>query len=266
MFGISFVISTDGKNDYNLSQVIDSIEFLNIPNYEIILVGGNSSTVKRKNLFHLSFDETLRPLPWVTAKKNDGVRASRYEICVVMNDYFLFDPTWYEEFVKFGIDWDLCVQQQFVAEECGGYRYNGWRCFEIPQYPEIPFNLALPWDIDCFIPYMAIHGAFWVVKRDKMIEVPLDESRTWGQREDIEWSSRIVPGWLGHNIHRTGFKIVANPKCITRLNKIKRVGPCGPDNQQILDSLEWLWEDIRAGNIRPGTVYYDSTTNKIKCV
>ena len=262
MSNISFIISTGGDNDARLHQVIDSIEVLNIPHYEVLLVGGQTSTVKRKNTLHIPFAENT-PLPWYTKKKNLGVKISKYEISVVMHDYYNFDPNWYEEFIKFGTDWDVCVQQHFVIPELGEYRYNGWRTGPIPGYPEMPYNLALPWDIDCFVPYMAIHGSYWVAKKETMITHPLNESLFCHDSDDIEWSSRIVPGWLGQKIDQTGVKIVANPKCVTRHNKEKGVWPCGPDNDEILHSLNYIWDEIRAGYIRPGTPYYDSKTHSI---
>jgi hypothetical protein len=264
MANVSFIIVTGGDSDSRINQTIDSIELLNIPNYEVIIVGSQTSTVKRKNTLHVPFDESMSPMPWYTKKKNLGVKVSKYEISVVMHDYYVFDANWYEELIKFGTEWDICVHQHFVLPENGGYRFNGWRTGPIPNYPEIPYNLALPWDIDCFIPYMVIHGSYWVVKKETMIRYPLDESLFATQADDIEWSSRVVPGWLGQKTDQIGVRIVANPNCISRLSKDKGVWPCGPDNEEISESLNWVWKEIREGIIRPGTYYYDSCNHKIK--
>lgn len=254
MHEISFIISTGGTNDDLIRKAISSIEKLNIPRYEVIIVGGMTTTVNQKNTYHIPFYEQEKF--WTTKKKNLGSFASHYENLVIMHDYYEFDLDWYEQFVNFGLDWDIQVQQNFILPELGGYRYNGWRVDTISGYPEIPWNMAIPWDIDHFLPYCAIQGSFWVIKRKSMLSNPLDESLFTGQCEDIEWSSRVVPGWMG-KIEQTGLKIVANPNCVSRLTNNKTVHPCGPDQNQISESLNWLWDEIRENKIRPGVVYYD---------
>lgn len=258
MFDVSFIITTDGKSDNRVMQAINSVENLKIPNYEVIIIGGLETSIRHKHVFHIPFyEQTTVNLAWYTKKKNIAAFASHYENLVVMHDYYAFDENWYEEFVKFGNNWDVQIQQHFILPELGGYRYNGWRVDRIPGYPEIPYNMAIPWDIDQLIPYMAIHGSFWMVKRNKMIEYPLDETLYACQADDIEWSSRIVPGWMGQKLDQVGLKIVANPNCVSRLTKDKTVWPCGPDQYEISKSLNWLWDEIRVNKIRPGTVYYD---------
>jgi len=261
--GISFIITTAGTNDQNLNQIIDSIESLQMPLYEIIIVGGLKTSIVRHNTIHIPFDESIKPKAWLTRKKNLGAQCSKFDILVVMHDYHIFDKDWYTEFKKFGTDWDICVQQTFSIAEQGSMRCNGWRPGLIPGYPEIPFAMTIPWDIDCFIPYMAIQGSFWVCKKSVMIKEPLDEKLILGQEEDIEWSSRIVPGWLGQKLEQNDFKIVSNPKCVTRFNKWKEPYPGNPNWAELEKSLEWLWNLIRNGYRRPGVFHYENTLGKV---
>jgi hypothetical protein len=264
MTGISFIIPTNGSNNVGINQIIDSIEVLNIPKYEVILVGGLVNTIHRKNTIHIPFDETATPFPWITRKKNVGVNASQYEVVVVMHDYHVFDSNWYKEFEKFGTDWDICIQQQFTMPEQGSMRGNGWRAGPIPGYPEIPPSMTIPWDIDCFIPYMAIQGAFWVAKRSVMIETPMNDYLLWGQSEDIDWSSRVVPGWLGQKPEQNRYKIVANPNCVARFNKEKPPYPGDPNFfVETSKSLNWLWDQLRRGFRRPGVYHYERSSNSI---
>ena len=262
MTGISFIITTAGTDDASLLQVIDSIESNKIPQYEIIIVGGLTTTVNRKNTIHIPFDETQKPTAWLTKKKNLGVKNSRYEIVVITHDYYIFDPDWYYEFVQFGTDWDICVQQTFSLPEYGSVRCNGWRAGPIPGYPEIPYCMTIPWDIDCFIPYMAIQGSFWVARRSVMMQTPMNENLLFGQEDDIEWSSRVVPGWLGRQFNQPPYRIVSNPKCITRFNKYKPPYPGNPDFAQWEKDLEWLWNLLRQGYRRPGVYHYERSLNK----
>jgi hypothetical protein len=263
MTGISFIISTAGTNDTDILHLIDSIEKTNIVQYEIIIVGGLTTTVNRKNTIHIPFDETQKPAPWISKKVNLGVQASQYEIVVITRDYYIFDPDWYYEFEKFGTDWDICVQQSLACPEQGNARGNGWRGGPFPGYPEIPYAMTIPWDIDCFIPYMAIQGSFWVARRSVMIEQPMNENLLFGQADDIEWSSRVVPGWLGQKPDQNDYKIVSNPKCITRATKWKPPYPGNPDWDALERHFDPLWEKIRNGYRRPGVYHYEKDLGKV---
>ena len=263
MTGISFIIPTSGTNDAGLNQIIDSIESLSIPQYEVVIIGGLSCQVKRNNTTHIPFDETLTPSAWLTRKKNTGVIASRYDNLVIMHDYHIFEPDWYIEYEKFGQDWDICVHQIITSVEQGSQLGNGWRIGPIPGYPELPECMPVPWDIDCFIPYMAIQGSYWVAKKHVMLEEMLDENLLAGQEDDIEWSSRVVPGWFGQKPNQLGYKIVANPKCVARFTKLKPPYPGNPDWIAIRDSFNPLWEQLRAGQRRPGVYHYESNLGKV---
>lgn len=263
MTGISFVISTSGTNDDSINEIINSIEVQNILEYEVIIVGGRTTTVNRKNTMHVPFNESITYKPWLTRKKNTGIFLAQYEVVVVMHDYYVFDNNWYEEFEKFGTNWDICIHQNLACKEQNYARGNGWRAGPIPGYPEIPFAMTIPWDIDCFIPYMAIQGAYWVIKRQVMLEQILDENLLLGDEEDIEWSSRVVPGWLGQNFDQNNYKIVCNPNCITRNNKTKPTYPGNPDFDAMSKQLEPLWNWLRAGNRRPGVWHYERNLNQV---
>jgi hypothetical protein len=96
-----------------------------------------------------------------------------------------------------------------------------------------------------------------------MLETPLDESLSYGQQEDIEWSSRVVPGWLGQKPEQNKYKIVSNPKCITRYSKYKEPYPGNPDWDAIEQYFNPLWDALRAGLRRSGVYHYESSINKI---
>jgi len=266
MTGISIIVVTSGRNDAGLNQIIDSVEALSIPNYEIVVVGGSTSTLARANTIHVPFDESsLNGKVWLTKKKNLGVKHSRYDVLVIMHDYHVFEPDWYAEFEKFGLDWDICVHQIRHSSEQANLRGNGWRVGPVPGYPEIPFAMTIPWDIDCFIPYMAIQGSYWVVKKHVMLEQPLNESleSTGATDSDIEWSARVVPGWMGEKVDQIGYKIVVNPNCQLRFNKIKATYPGNPNWDLYERSLESLWNFLRTGGRRSGTYHYEQSINKV---
>ena len=74
----TFGIITKSNNDFgdsdpsssdkgNIIKTIKSINNLRIPEYEIIIVGGEN-IYEQKNISHFQFDDTIHPL-WITAKK-----------------------------------------------------------------------------------------------------------------------------------------------------------------------------------------------------
>lgn len=263
MTGISFVIVTSGTNDNSLNEIIDSIEVQNMSEYEIIIVGGRTTSVNRKNTTHIPFNEEITRKPWLTRKKNTGIYLAQHDVVVVMHDYYVFDANWYEEFEKFGTDWDICVHQNLACKEQNYVRGNGWRAGPIPGYPEIPFAMTIPWDIDCFIPYMAIQGAYWVAKKHVMLEQQLNENLLLGDNDDIEWCERVVPGWLGQRPNQNDYKVVCNPNCITRNNKAKAPYPGNPDFDAISRHLDPLWNWLREGNRRPGVWHYERDIGQV---
>lgn len=266
MTGISFIIPTSGTNDNGLNTIIDSIESQNMPEYQIIIIGGLETSVNRKNTVHIPFDETLTPTAWISRKKNTGVLASKYDVLVIMHDYAVLDENWYEEFEKFGLDWDICVHQNLILNHNpNGPKYvrgNGWRVESVPGYPEFPWAMRIPYDIDCFLPYMGINGAYWCCKKHVMLDEMIDENFLWGDVEDTEWSSRVVPFWQGRD-NGSKNKIVANPNCITRNIKIKPDWPGNPDWDEIEKAFEPLWEALRSGYRRPGVYHYERSADKV---
>jgi hypothetical protein len=230
MTGISFVVATGGKNDASINQIIDSIEALHIPQYEVIIVGGETSTVNRANTKHLSFDEAQVSVPWLTKKKNMGARAAQYEVVVIMHDYIVFHPDWYKEFEKFGTHWDICVHQTLLSN---GVRGDGWR---IDSHPLLPRWCMVPYDMEDFAAYMGIQGNYFVIKRAWYLADPLDERRLFNQQDDTEWSRRIVP--KSH--------IRCNPKCIVQHNKAKPDDPNHAIDYQTMLNHQHIWDALRA--------------------
>jgi len=212
MNGISFCITTSGTNDYGVQQVIDSIRALHIPNYEVIYCGGLTTSIPQSDTVkHLPFDESVKahvilhghPGRWTTRKKNLSVAAARYDIVVVIHDYIVFHPNWWEAFQAFGTHWDICVHQCLLSN---GVRADGWR---VDRHPMLPRWAMVPYDMEDLVQYMGLQGNYNVVKRDRWLETPLNEDILWGEEEEMEWSRRIVP--KSH--------IRCNPKCIVQYTK-----------------------------------------------
>lgn len=193
---ICFAFITNGSNDCYLKQGIESITNLSISNSEIIVIG--NSQLKIDGIRFVPFDETQKQ-SWITAKKNLAAKLSSKEILVIMHDYFALSPFWSDESVRslFLDDWDVCVTSILNPD---GTRYRDWLLWPFShRFLRIPFicTLAnlLPYNITDLTDFMYINGSLMIVKKDYFLANPLDETRGWGEGEDVEWSIRLRDSW-----------------------------------------------------------------------
>jgi hypothetical protein len=202
----TFGIVTDGENTGRISNIIDSIELLGIPNYEIIIIGGTPH--ERKNTRHIQFNEDSGPAS-LTKKKNIITENANLENIVYLHDYIAFNADWYTEFIKFGNNFNVCMNQILNND---GTRYRDWClwCDDGNNYVKTA-NYLIPYDMVHLSGMMYISGAYWVAKKEFMLKNPLNEILKWGQGEDVEWSLRVR--------NHTEFKI--NVNSIVKLIKHK---------------------------------------------
>lgn len=186
----TFGIITHEPTQHHLDAVLNSICDLNIPKYEIIVVGG--SPVNRSDVYQIPFDDKNHS-NWITKKKNLISQNACFENLVIMHDYVSFDANWYDGFENFGDEWDVCMNKILNTD---GRRFRDWVSYDA-------LTIESPWIPPSFIPYwdqtrtkrMYVSGTYFCVKRDFFCKNPLDESRVWGQNEDVEWSLRVRNNW-----------------------------------------------------------------------
>lgn len=185
----TFGIVTSGL-DERVQIVIDSIEKLNIPEYEVIIVG--NSNVQRDRTTVIPFNESERPA-WITKKKNLITQHAKYENVVYAHDYIYYKEDWYKGWLEYGDDYKVCMNRILNGD---GTRYRDWCIW--PHNGNYVDGLCtrqrgclLPYDMTHLSKYLYFSGAYWVGKKDVMTEFPLNESLLWGQSEDVEWSMRI---------------------------------------------------------------------------
>jgi len=192
-FGISL-----GSPNY-LKQLLNSIvtqNSMSSSDYEIIVVGSKTDevvsiltpvAVSGIRLLMVDFDETIKSA-WITKKKNIITSIASFDNVCYMHDYVSFCPNWYDGFIKYGSDWDVCMNP---IRRIDGRRFRDWVS---PQ---------VWWGNPKFVSYhdysltsrMYVSGTYWCAKKKFMMENPLDENRCWGHGEDIEWSSRCRSKW-----------------------------------------------------------------------
>ncbi len=175
----SFCIITGGGPSEALNNLIESIRSQKIPNYEIVIVGGNE--IKAEDIRHFTFDDSLRK-GWITRKKNIAMQQAKYENLCIMHDYLYLMEGWYEGYNSHGYDWQVSVTQILNLDLT---RYRDW-C--VVDHPGIGMAV-IPYDTRS--DFMYISGAYWCAKKSFMDQYPLNERLLWGEGEDIEWSKRV---------------------------------------------------------------------------
>lgn len=211
----TFGIITDGNADANLIKVVESILCLCIPTYEIIIIG-NTSIRPDKKLEHvriIPFDES-RP-NWITRKKNTICRLARYENIVLLHDYVIFHADWYTGFLRFGNSFDVCVNKILNHD---GSRYRDFLLF-------IFFMRAIDsrFESQCLLPYdfklnpitsrlAYVSGAYYVVKKHIALRYPLDETKCWGEGEDVEFSYRTSRDGICIQMNKHSTVSILKPK------------------------------------------------------
>lgn len=205
----TFGIVTNGND---LDKIIKSIYDLNIPkeNYEILIVG-SCKTSYEENIFKIPFDETIKS-GWITRKKNLITINSTKENIVFLHDYVIFDKNWYNGYLEFGNDWDVCTNIQLNPSGC---RFRDWVLHEcsFDGFGFQGYGRLIPYDQES-ANYVYINGTYWIAKKHVMEKIPLDETRAWGESEDLAWTKAIK---------YFGCKIKFNQKSINYLLKEKDV-------------------------------------------
>jgi glycosyltransferase involved in cell wall biosynthesis len=184
----TFGIVTSTTTNRFIDIIIESIEELQIPNYEIIIVGNISDdTIKKNNVKNISYNDT----PMLDIKKNLITKYAKYDNIVFLHDYIYFDPMWYKGFLRFNDecngDWlvAMCIHKNL--DDTRGIDWIG-----LPndtKYGNVlfPYNYSNPKG-------MYVPGNFWVAKKSLMEKYQLNEELKWGEAEDIEWSKRVFGG------------------------------------------------------------------------
>ena len=202
----SFCVTTDYSDINRLNEVINSIHDLNIPFYEINVIGGKDSYKDGYYVSYIYFNEKEKPA-WITRKKNILANYSKYDNLVFLHDYFVFDKDWYNSFKEFGDDWDICSNQQLLIT--GKRHFTDWVTWDDPIFPRYT---ELPYDEWSRTKNMYISGGYFLVKKHVAMNDPFNEELTHGQAEDIEWSLRV----------RDKYVMKCNGDAIVRHNKVHR--------------------------------------------
>lgn len=204
----TFGIITGGGADRLIKKCVESIRQEKIPKYEIIIVGESSAFGDDVRV--IEFDESIKKA-WITKKKNIVAQYAKYENIVFLHDYVSLTPGWYEGFLKFGNNFELCITKVLTVI---GTRYRDYCLFKPLNSLEPPQTL-LPYDFKPTAPFnrlMYVSGTYYIVKRSIALQYPLDERLGWGMAEDLVFCYALADA---------GIRISCNPNSAVELMKLK---------------------------------------------
>lgn len=208
----SFCITTTYDDPEKITDVIQSIRDLKMPEYEILFIGDQNKSKQigmlppGDDILHILFDETEKT-GWITKKKNILIDRAKYENVVMMHDYYVFDKDWYNNFMLFGNDWDVCTNAQLLLN--GKRHFTDWVVWDDPVFPRYT---SLHYDDWSRTRYMYISGGYFLLKKQVGIDNPFNENLVHGDAEDVEWSLRV----------RHKYVLKCNGKSIVKHNKRHR--------------------------------------------
>ena len=182
-------VITDGKNDFKLNRFLESVDALKINReiqIETILCGPDTyspstSILKMIDNFIPTSEPSEMP-PMVTVKKNSFAPISKFENILICHDRYFFSEEIIETLQNFGGDFDVCT---IKAIDLNGVEFPHWTAFNNDWVNGL--ELAH----DDFDANVFLNGGIFLVKKQLLLEVPLNPLLYWGYGEDIEWSRRL---------------------------------------------------------------------------
>lgn len=178
----TFGIVTTYDDLTRLSQIIDSIRDLKIKKYEIIVTGDRDFEDLDDTRYVNMGDEK----EFVTNKKNRIAQLANYDNLAIIHDYYVFDKEWYNGYLAFGDDWDVCSNPQYLIN--GKRHFTDWVIWD---HPSLPRYHSMDYDDWSQTRYMYQSGGYMLIKKDFSLKYPHKDNMKWGTAEDVEWSLRM---------------------------------------------------------------------------
>jgi hypothetical protein len=169
---MNFTFGIITNNGHHINDVANSIRRLNIDNYEIVIVGKSDSLHNNSDIKFIEFEDPSVNFS-ISEKKNLITDNSRYENIVYLHDYIELDAGWYESFLEFGEDFEVCMSRIINQD---GSRYRDWCLWRDDADKFVSNgNYLIPYEIKNLSKMMYISGAYWVAKKIFMLDNRLNE-------------------------------------------------------------------------------------------
>lgn len=182
-------ICTDGiTNKEYFNDIIVSIRKNNIPDCEIIFCSENRNfTIDHDDVKLLHIPNSKEG--WITKKKNEIAKIAKYDNILLIHDYYVLDDNFFKSFKDFGYEWDVCSVR---VVDPRGVRIMDWATIDQPYgHRCVHYGDTSKKMNSC----QYVSGAVFCVKKQFLLDNPLDESKCTWQGEDLEWSRRCRDKW-----------------------------------------------------------------------
>lgn len=189
--GYSFTIITGGHRNDRLNALIQSINRMTIPRYEIIVTGKYK---KRPDIVYNHKPEWALEAQ-VCKMRNLNCKTAKYDKILILDDDVEFTSSWYNDIKDF-IDFDMTGCHGIDPEGNRWFDYN-WasRTDPLLQPRLMPYNE--------YNNSVYISGYFMMFKQYVWEKVKFDESRKNYQYDDVDFCHRVIDA---------GFRISVFPK------------------------------------------------------
>ena len=204
MNGISFIIITNGKKfDITIKSINSIVDTMTskLP-YEIILIGDIEKYRFLSNITLLDF-KNLADTGNLSAMRNRGAEASKYNVIAITDDDIIFDKSWYDNLVKFSLsnDWEVY--------SCKLLSPDGSRCWDkavvFDEYQSLVSYSHNKHDKNLYQT-----GGYLVIKKNVFLKLKFDENITYYSNglvnEDVDFSRRLYEN--GYHIEFDEFNSV----------------------------------------------------------
>jgi hypothetical protein len=171
---------SDGSN---LDQIIEVGKRFSGSSDIEILVSGPKNILGRlpKNIIFI--DEGNQPKPsMISHKKNLLVESAKNDNLLLLHDRYSVSESFFESFKHFGFDYGVAVPAQFYNDS--EIEYPGLLSEENNRVISITQHLIRE---DFFV-----NGGCIVIKRGLALRTSLNSYLSWGEMEDIDWTSRLI--------------------------------------------------------------------------
>lgn len=188
----SFAICSNGTQNSRVIELINQIISLKIPYYEIIVCGPKpaeylQSCVRVIDDTSIYVKDEVR-VP-ISKKKNLIAQCAKYNNLVIMHDRIIIPPEWYECAKKYGNYFDIIGCSVRDVDDISR-RVSDWGlCDGWGRKSNISFLEKPPYDF--YSADIFINGGFFIVKKNILETVPMNEFCHWDEVEDIEYCHRL---------------------------------------------------------------------------
>ena len=107
-----------------------------------------------------------------------------------MHDYVALCENWFIGHEKFGYDWDVCMDPVRLDN---GLRHRDW-FYEKTPWPNRTLQFV-KYNDDTMTRKMYVNATYYCIKKQFMLQYPLNNNLCWGDAEDVEWSWRCRNFW-----------------------------------------------------------------------